>query len=57
MELSLIELESLQEAIALLNLSRSEVAAGSLTVWRILKHATEHLDRHLAAALTEVADG
>ena len=50
--MSLIELESLQEAISLLIRIRGrELSAGSITLWRLLLHAGQHLDTQLASAL------
>jgi hypothetical protein len=50
-QMSLIELQSLQEAIRLLIRIRRDLAAGSTTLWRLLLHAGQHLDQQLAKAL------
>ena len=50
--MSLIELESLREAIRLVNRIRvKELSAGSITLWRLLLHAEQHLDARVAKAL------
>jgi len=53
--MSLIELESLQEAIRLLIRTRQDLASGSATLWRLLLHAEQHLDARLASALAPEA--
>jgi hypothetical protein len=54
--MSLIELESLQEAICIVNRIRvKELSAGSITLWRLLLHAERHLDQRLASALAPEA--
>jgi hypothetical protein len=51
-QMSLIELESLREAIRLVNRIRvRELSAGSITLWRLLLHAEQHLDARVAKAL------
>jgi len=54
--MNFIELESLEEAIRLINRIRvKELSAGSITLWRPLLHAERHLDQRLASALAPEA--
>ena len=41
-------IQSINEAIEILLKASREVASGSLSIWRISRHAAEHLDRQIA---------
>ena len=54
--MSLIELQSLEEAIRIVNRIRvNQLSAGSITLWRLLLHAEQHLDAQVAKALAPEA--
>jgi hypothetical protein len=46
-------IQGLDAAIRILNEARSNAAAGSLTVWRMISHASEHLDRQIEELILE----
>ena len=51
MELTLVELESLQEACRILRKAAQQVASGTITVWKLLDRAQHHLDTQMRDAL------
>lgn len=48
---SLKLMEALNEAIRILNKARREASTGSVTIWRMIDHASNHLDLQLAEML------
>ena len=50
---TLARMQSIQEAIELLNGAASALVSGSPHIWRIINNARKHLDRELATIMLE----
>jgi hypothetical protein len=46
-----MNIEALNEAIKLIRKVRVDIADGSQTIWNLLFHAEQHLDKQIAAEL------
>ena len=57
MEPETFNAEATQDAIAILNRCRSDVASGSMVVWQFLDHAAKHLEAQLTGYLREPEGG
>jgi hypothetical protein len=53
---NLAKLEALNEAIILLGEARRELAEGSMTLWQIVNHAKNHLEKQMVELLAPLPE-
>lgn len=49
-----VDLQSIEDAIRLLNKAATNVASGSTSVWRLVDHARRHLEKQIDAVIRQM---